>query len=148
MDTVTVYPFALYDGAEANGVANILATLLQQNLQNFPERVSIARRMPRPVAVYSTDTDTAATIVFGKHDGTIYNGLVGRPSVLVKATVDQITDVSQLKMVGAGLVPVGFFTQRGLRVLFDILRHQLVVKGLLKHTVTALQFIALVSVRG
>ncbi|MCQ4079104.1 hypothetical protein NGB36_00345 [Streptomyces sp. RB6PN25] len=140
------YGVSLYDGDLSNGLANILATLLAQNFENFPERVKIARRMPRPVAVYSTDTDSTATIVFGAEEAVIYNDLVGRPSVLVKATVDQILDVSQLKMVGSGLVPVGFFTRRGVRVLGEIAKHRLVVKGLLTHTVMSLQLIALLSI--
>ncbi|GAA5117539.1 hypothetical protein [Haloechinothrix salitolerans] len=146
--SIEVYSTSLYDGDEANGVANILAVLLEQNFVNFPNRIRIARRMPRPVAIYSTDTDTSATIVFAKDEAVIYNGIVGRPSVLVKATVDQITNVSQLKMIGSGLIPVGFFTKRGMGVLGQILAHKLVVKGLLTHTVTALQLIALLSVVG
>jgi hypothetical protein len=122
--------------------------LLQQNFDNFPSRVKIARRMPRPVAVVSTDTGDFATIVFGSSEAVVYNGTVGRPSVTVLATVDQIVDVSQLQMKAGGLLPLGFFTKRGLRVLGNILAHKLVVKGLLTHTVTALQFIALVSIAG
>ncbi len=142
----TTYRVSAYDGDKANGVANILATLLQQNFEKSPSRVNIARRMPRPVTVVSTDTDSVATIVFGSNEAVVYNDVVGRPSVTVKATVKQILDVSQLKMQAGGLLPVGFFTKRGMRVLGDIARHKLVVKGLLTHTVTALQFIALVSV--
>jgi hypothetical protein len=134
------------DGDEANGLASILATLLGQNFEAFPSRHAIARRMPRPVTVYSTDTDAYATIEFRQDRAVIRNGVVGRPSVTVKATVDQILDVAQLKMVGSGLVPVGFFTRRGLKVLGNIVSHRLVVKGLLTHTVTALQLIALLSV--
>jgi hypothetical protein len=124
----------------------ILSTLLQQNFENFPSRVKIARRMPRPVAVVSTDTGDIATIVFGSTEAVVYNDVVGRPSVTVRATLAQIIDVSQLQMKAGGLLPLGFFTKRGLRVLGDILRHRLVVKGLLTHTITALQFIALVSI--
>ena len=62
------------------------------------------------------------------------------------ATVDQILDVSQLTMNAGGLVPVGFFTRRGLHVIADILRHRLVVKELLTHTIATLRFISLVSV--
>lgn len=140
------YRFELSEGDEANGLASILAMLLEQNLEKYPDRIAIARRMPRPVAIYSTDTATTATIVFGNDAATVYNGVVGRPSVTVMASVDQITHVSQLKMSGAGLLPVGFLTKRGLHVLGEILTHRLVVKGLLTHTATALRFIALVSV--
>ncbi len=52
----------------------------------------------------------------------------------------------KLKMAGGGLVPLGFFTKRGLVVLGQIARHKLVVKGLIKHPLTSLRFIALVSI--
>ncbi|MBS4730346.1 hypothetical protein MSM1_19135 [Mycobacterium sp. SM1] len=139
------YSVRLYDESP-NGVANILATLLQQNLDAFPKRVKLARRMGRPVAVVSTDTGGVATIVFGGSEAVVHNGVVGRPGVTVKATVNQILDVSQLAMKAGGLLPVGFFTRRGMGVLGAILVHRLVVKGLLIHAVTALRFIALVSV--
>ena len=140
------YAVSLYDLDDANGVANVVATLLMQNLQSFPERVAIARRMSRPVTVYSSDADAACTIVFGSDEAVVYNDVVGRPSVTGMATVDQILDVSQLKMDGGGLNPVGFFTKRGMKVLGQILRHRLVVKGLLSHTISSLRTIALLSV--
>ncbi|RZL77080.1 MAG: hypothetical protein EOP32_26395 [Rhodococcus sp. (in: high G+C Gram-positive bacteria)] len=140
------YAVTLYDGQDANGVAGIVGMLLGQNLENFPSRVKFARRISRPVAIYSTDTETACTIVFGSREAVVYNDIVGKPAVTVMATVDQILDVSQLPMKAGGLVPVGFFTGRGMSVLGEILKHKLVVKGLLTHTVTALRTIALVSV--
>lgn len=148
MDTKSESPYKVtaYEGDDANGVADILATLLQQNFDNFPSRVKIARHIRRPVAVVSTDAEAIATIVFGPDKAVVYNDVEGRPSVTVKATVNQILDVSQLKMKAGGLLPVGFFTKRGMTVLGNILRHRLVVKGLLLHTLTSLRFIALVSI--
>jgi hypothetical protein len=143
-----LYPVSLRDGDDANGVANILATLLEQNFERCPGRVGVARRIPRPVAVYSSDTDSAATIEFGATEVTVYNDIVGKPSVIITATVDQIINVSQLKMKAGGLLPVGFATKRGLSVLGSILRHSLIVKGLLTHTITSLRVIALLSVVG
>lgn len=140
------YSVAMYDGAEANGVATIVATLLEQNLESFPSRIRIARAIPRPVSIVSTDTDTACTIVFGSDEAVVFNDIVGRPSVTVIATVDQILDVSQLPMKAGGLLPTGFFTARGLRVLQAIATRRMVVKGLIPHTVTALRTIALISV--
>ncbi len=140
------YGVTCHDGDEANGVANILSMLLAQNLVAKPELVDVARRMSRPVAVISTDTGTEATIEFGPDGVLLRNGVHGNPSVTVRATVDQILDVSQLAMRAGGLLPVGFFTGRGMKVLGQILTHKLVVKGLLTHTVTALRTIALLSV--
>jgi hypothetical protein len=140
------YHVKVADGDDANGVASILGTLLQQNFERFPERVAIARQVVRPVAVYSSDTNTSATIFFGHDRAVIRNGLMGKPAVIVMATVDQILDVAQLKVVGRGLVPLGFFTKRGGHVLAEIGRRRLVVKGLLTHTLSSLRFIALVSI--
>lgn len=131
---------------EPNGVAGILNMLLAQNFMSKPELVKVAQKMKRPVAVISKDTDEEATLVFDQEGVVIHNGIVGKPTVAVHATVDQILDVSQLKMKAGGLVPVGFFTKRGGKVLGQIATHKLVVKGLLTHTISSLRTIALVSV--
>jgi hypothetical protein len=144
-DTAT-YEVTCKDGDDANGVAGILHMLLMQNFANKPDLVRIAQKMKRPVALISTDTDAWATLEFTRDGVTIYNGIVGKPNVAVHATVDQILDVSQLKMKGGGLLPVGFFTKRGGKVLGQIAMHKLVVKGLLSHTVASLRTIALLSV--
>jgi len=133
---------------EANGVTGILGSLLDENFTNFPDRSRIARRVHRPVAVYSVDTDESTTATFDSVNGAVRNGIVGKPAVTVKATVEQILAVSELKMAGGGLIPLGFFTKRGLGVLGQIARHKLVVKGLVTHPLTALRFIALVSIVG
>lgn len=134
--------------SDANGVAGILGSLLDENFTNFPDRVRIARRIRKPVAVVSVDTDESTTVTFGDAKAALRNGVVGKPTVTVKATVEQILAVSELKMAGGGLIPVGFFTKRGLGVLGQIARHRLVVKGLIKHPLTSLRFIALVSIVG
>ncbi|ABH00971.1 conserved hypothetical protein (plasmid) [Rhodococcus jostii RHA1] len=139
------YEITLYDD-DANGVANILATLLEQNIQIHPDRIDIARHITRPVAVFSTDTDASATIIFRSDHAVICNDIVNKPAVVVWATVGQILDVSQLKMNAGGLLPVGFFTRRGLTVLSNIVTGRLVVKGLLTHPATALRMIAMLSV--
>ncbi|MBI2692975.1 hypothetical protein [Mycobacterium nebraskense] len=145
-DTAT-YKVSCTEGAEANGVANILQMLLAQNFANKPDLVKVARKMKRrPVGIISTDTDAEATLQFTRDGVSIYNGTVGKPKVKVYATVDQILDVSQLKMKGGGLLPVGFFTKRGAKVLGQIAIHKLVVKGLLSHTVASLRTIALLSI--
>jgi hypothetical protein len=139
------YRISLYDGDRANGAAGILCTLLVENLRKFPNRVNIARKMPRPVAVYRTDTGTTATIVFHADHAVVFNDIVGRPSVIVKATNDQVANITKLRMKAGGLLPVGLLARQGRAVVGEILRHKLAVKGLLTHTVTVLQFIALVS---
>jgi hypothetical protein len=140
------YPVTLDEGHDANGIAGVVATLLTQNLETFPGRVRLARKLNRPVAINAVDIDSSCTISCGSGAVRICNDVVGKPSVTVSATVEQILDLSQLKMKASGLLPVGFFTQRGLRTLFAIASGNLKVRGLIVHPVTALRVIALLSV--
>lgn len=146
MTTTDTYHVTKHDGDAANGVADIVSMLLAQNFASYPKRIRTARRVRRPVGVYSKDTDTACTAIFAADGATVRNDINGRPSVTVKATVDQIMNVSQLKMKAGGLLPVGFFTKRGMGVLANIAAGKLVVRGLFIHPVTALRFIALMSI--
>jgi hypothetical protein len=140
------YAVTLDDGSDANGIAGVVATLLRQNLETFPDRIRLARRLTRPVTISSTDIDSTCTVTCGSRAVTISNDVVGKPSVTVTATVEQILDLSQLKMKASGLLPVGFFTRRGGRVLAAIATRNLKVRGLITHPVTALRVIALLSV--
>lgn len=140
------YAVTRYDQDDANGVANILAMLLEQNFQTHPDRIDFARTFRRPVAVVSTDTNTSATIIFRNNHAVICNDVANKPAVIVWASVNQILDVSQLQMKAGGLLPIGFFTQRGFSILGQILTRKLVVKGLITHPVTALRMIAMLSV--
>lgn len=136
----------LEEGDQANGVASIVGTLLQQNFENFQGRDRIADRVRRPVAIYNVDTKEGCTLTFGPGETRVANEVIGKPVVEVRATTNQIVDVSQLLMRGGGLLPAGFFTRRGLRVLGQIATGRLKVRGLLSHPLTALRLIALVSV--
>jgi hypothetical protein len=140
------YPVTLDDGDYANGIAGVVATLLTQNFETFPTRIGLARRITRPITISGSDIDSTCTINCGPRAVTIFNDVVGKPSVTVTATVEQILDLSQLKMKASGLVPVGFFTKRGLHILVAIASGNLKVRGLIIHPVTALRVIALLSV--
>jgi hypothetical protein len=140
------YPVTLDEGHDANGIAGVVGTLLTQNLETFPARVRLARKLNRPVAIDAVDLDSSCTISCGSSAVRVSNDVVGKPRVTVSATVEQILDLSQLKMKASGLLPVGVFTRRGLRTLFAIASGNLKVRGLIVHPVTALRVIALLSV--
>lgn len=140
------YPVNLEDGPDANGIASVVATLLTQNFETFPTRIKLARSLTRPITISGSDIDSTCTINCGSRDVIISNDVVGEPSVTVTATVEQILDLSQLKMKAYGLLPIGFLTKRGLRVLAAIASGNLKVRGLVTHPITALRVIALLSV--
>jgi hypothetical protein len=140
------YPVTLNDGPDANGIAGVVATLLSQNFETSPNRIKLAHKLTRPITISGSDIDSTCTINCGSRAVTISNDVVGKPSVTVTATVEQILDLSQLKMKAFGLLPVGFFSKRGLHVLGAIASGNLRVRGLITHPITALRVIALLSV--
>jgi hypothetical protein len=144
--TTRDYPVNLDDAPDANGIGGVVATLLTQNFETFPNRIDLARKITRPVTINGSDIDSTCTITCGSRAVTISNDVVGKPAVTVTATVEQILDLSQLKMKASGLLPVGFFTKRGLRTLAAISSGNLRVRGLVTHPITALRVIALLSV--
>ena len=141
-----VYNVQLDDDDTDNGVALVLSSLLGQNLEKYPTRARIARRISRPVSIHDEDSEATASVVFHGDTATVHSDSIGRPGVVVNATVEQILELSQLRMKAGGLLPVGFLTRRGLRILSAIARRRLVVKGLVLHPLTVFRFIAMVSI--
>jgi hypothetical protein len=138
------YRFVLYD-VEPNDMAKALVALLNQNVDRWPTRGRTARRIPRPVVVHDTDTDTAATVAFERDRATVYNDLAGRPSIIVAADTDRLRHLCRLRVAAGGLPPVGLGSGHGRHVIGQILNRQIRIKGLLCHLVTALQFLSLMS---
>lgn len=124
-------------------LASVLGMLLEQNLDKFPERVEQARAVHRSIAVVSVDTDEAVTLTFSADHVLIESG-VGDHGVAVHATVDQILDVAQLRVMG--ILPVGFASRRGMRLVAQLVKGRLRINGLLRRPFDVLRFIALVSV--
>ncbi|WP_413768895.1 hypothetical protein [Rhodococcus pyridinivorans] len=141
-----VYELIVYDQADANPIATVVAPLLSQNLEKFPERIGIARKLTRPMSIISTATDSACTVIFGEHAAVVYNGILGRPNVILIGIDDHLNDLPQLPMKAGGLASLGFLRAPGRRVLKCILSRKLVGKGLLTHTVSTLRIFALLAV--
>ncbi len=135
--------YAVKMADEETALASVIGTLLEQNLDRFPERTAQAKAISRPIAVVSVDTDEAVTLTFGAGEVLIESG-VGEHGVAVRATVDQILDVAQLRVFG--VVPVGFATRRGGRLVVQLVKRQLRIQRLLRKPLDVLRFIALVSV--
>lgn len=139
------YLVTLHDEEIANGVAQLIWSLLNRNLDYYRSRISLACKMSRPIAIVNTATGNACTIVFGREGAVIYNDVVGRPAITVTATVDQILNLSQVRMSGRGLFPVGLSSTPGKRLLRDIRTQKVSLKGVLAHPLIGLRTIALLS---
>ncbi|MGQ0631682.1 MAG: hypothetical protein ACT4P1_11600 [Sporichthyaceae bacterium] len=139
------YPVTCAAGDEANGTASIMKALLEQNFENKPYMIKVAKRMRRPVAIISTDTETEVTIDFSQHGAVVYNGLVGEPNVALHVDSDQLLELSKLRIRAGGFLPIGLASPLGIRIVRQVIGRKMVIKGLLSHTIASMRTLALVS---
>jgi hypothetical protein len=141
------YRFELYD-AEPNAVARALAALLDQNVARCPTRARTARRIPRPVVVHDTNTDTTATLACEQDRATVYNDLAGRPSIIVRADTEQLREAWHLPLTAEPPQvdgETGGEPAAGRHILGQIAGRRIRVIGLLRHPLTAGRVLSLFS---
>jgi hypothetical protein len=130
-------------GAEENGLANMLADLISQNLDRCPERMPAFRRMRGRVVIIARDIDVTVTLDFGGGRLTVYDGEHGKANLKVTTDSDTVLDLSKLK-VKAGL-PF-FFDEVGVGVLKKMLSRDLVICGLITNFFSLARLTTLISV--
>jgi hypothetical protein len=117
-----------FGGAEPNGLASMLGTLIEQNLIRDPAR----RRLLRPavVTVTATDADAGVTLRIGHGALEIVNGADPHPQLDVSTDSHRLLDLASvpLRMALPDLLDA-----RGRAVIISVLRRRLRVRGLLRH---------------
>ncbi len=88
----------LSKGAEDNGLAGMVASLILQNLQDKPQkRVDFAKMRGR-VAIVAEDARVAMTLEFQGNMLTVHDGIVGVPDVTVRAQSEDIIQMSLVEL--------------------------------------------------
>lgn len=114
MPTVELHP----DAAD-NGLANMLATLMRQNLEDHPERAAAFLKMRGVIAIFAEDAEVAVTIEADGERAVFRNGIVGIPDVTVRGGFEQIGDMSRMESIGGVPDPRGPVNRAMVRALFD-----------------------------
>jgi len=94
-------------GAEDNGLANMLATMMRQNVEDHPERVDIAKKMRGRMAIFAEDAEVSISIDFEGERVLFRDGIVGVPDLTIRGGFEQIGDLSRMEQVGAVPEPRG-----------------------------------------
>jgi hypothetical protein len=89
-------PIVLAPGAEDNGLANMLADLLRQNLEAKPHKQGDFRALSGSYAIVADDAEVALTLRFDRGTLTIFDGIVGIPDVTIRGGSDVILALSNL----------------------------------------------------
>ena len=129
--------------ADPNGLARMLAGLLEGNLARRPERAALLR--PAVVEVDATDAGVAVTVRLDGERVRVSNGTGGpRPDVRVRATGHDLLALS------AAPLRYGFpdpFRREGRAVLGRIASGNVRVSGMVRHPMVLSRFSRLLSAR-
>ena len=91
--------------AEHNGLANMVAGLILQNLTEHPRKRQDFARMRGRIAIVAEDAGVAMTLVFAGNMLTLHDGISGVPDVTVRARGDDIVQMSLLELTRFGAWP-------------------------------------------
>ena len=90
-------PIHVAPSAEENGLANMLATMLRQNLEDHPERARVLEKLRGRLAIFAEDAEVAITWVFEGGEATVHDGIVGIPDLTIRGGFEPIGDMSRME---------------------------------------------------
>src|SRR5690349_9368619 len=96
-------------GAEQNGLASMLASLLQQNLEAKPHKNRDFVALEGVVAIVADDADVALSLRFERGRLTIFDGIEGIPDATVRGNSETILALSNLPLTRRLSLPLPRF---------------------------------------
>lgn len=133
----------LASGAEEVPIAAILSQVIEQNLEQRPEKVKDFNSLNVWVGIIVRDYDIEMTLQFEKGKLTLYGGLVGNPPIVITTDSGVLLELPSIK-IKFGL-PY-FFDELGMSAVKKILKRELRIKGLLAHPIALVRLIKVLSV--
>ncbi len=121
------------EGAQENGLANMLADLMTQNMEQNPEKARAFGWIKGSVAITAPDVEVSLTMFFNRGSCVIFDGVVGRPDLHVEAESETILNLSS--------VPVRFglpdlLDPAGQTLIKKLVSGELKIHGLPFHPIT------------
>lgn len=141
-------------GAEDNGLAVMLGTLVRQNLQAKPNKRPDFDALHGRVAIVADDIDVALTLHFERGGKlTIHDGIAGIPDVTVRGPSEAIVALSNIPLTRRFHLPI---PRRGDTVAIDAVRtlfraigqRSLHVYGAVLHPSLVMKLTSVMSVNG
>jgi hypothetical protein len=133
----------LAPGAEENDLAVMWAEIVKGNLKSNPGRVKDFNKLNGNVWVTTTDAGKEITLEHRKSSLIIHDGHYGKPMIQL------ITDGTSLLELTHFNIKMGlpyYFDENGMNVIKKLIKRQVVIKGLLTHTIQLTYFTKIMSV--
>jgi membrane protein YdbS with pleckstrin-like domain len=84
--------------AEEAGLATMLTDLMQQNIQQHPEREADFNALNGSVAIEATDAEVSLTLDFRGGELTAYGGIKGKPDLKIAAESATVLELSNARL--------------------------------------------------
>ncbi len=92
-------------GAENNGLANMLKTLAEQNLDERARLSDRVRGLSGRVTIIADDADVSTTLEFRTQGSsstvTFHDGIVGIPDLTIRGGFEPVSEMSRMEMLGS-----------------------------------------------
>jgi hypothetical protein len=136
---------AIDPSAENNGLAQMVAGLITQNLQERPDKRPDFARIRGRVAIVAEDAGVAMTLDFRGDALTVHDGIAGIPDVAVRADADDIIQMSLLELTRRWALP-NLFADNARAIMKKSQSGRVRVYGALLHMPLMLRLARLLSV--
>lgn len=135
---------AIAEDAEDNGLAAMLAGLVEQNLLDRPDKRRDFERLDARIAIVAEDAGVSLTLLFERGKLQVEDGIVGIPDLTVRAASDDIVQMSLIELGPLGLPNVRGAETR--KVLAASRSGRIHIYGALAHPLVALRLTRLLSI--
>lgn len=119
--------------AQENGLAVMLAQLLEQNMEEHPEKKKLFSWLRGSVAISAPDAEVDLTMFFNRGSCVVFDGIVGKPDLHVRASSDDILGLSNIPLK-FGLPDV--LSNQAQDLVKKLLTRKIQVQGLAFHPVS------------
>jgi hypothetical protein len=86
----------LAPGADENGLATMLATLVQQNIEAKPHKREDFATLAGRIAIVAEDVEVALTLAFERGKLTVHDGIAGVPDITIRGPSEAIMALSNI----------------------------------------------------
>ena len=131
--------------AQENGLALMLAPLIEQNVEQHPAKAKNLAKLRGDVSIIAKDEDSSVevTLSFRGDEVVVLDGVVPKPKLKVTASYEDVILLSSLPMA-LGLP--NLFSQPGREFAGKLLRRNVRIAGLVCHAPTLVRLSRVMSV--
>jgi hypothetical protein len=120
------FEIVVHPSAEDNGMANMVAQLMRDNLEASAYKNLCFHLLKATVGLEARDAGVEATLLFNRGSCVIYDGIAGKPDLRIVADSEAILELSSVRIV-AGM-PF-YLDSTGMGVLSKLLLGDVKIEG-------------------